>query len=316
MVSPNEALQQGLEPRVEAPAVAEPAVAEPAVAHPPAVAEQRPQLSYDELLEKVKQTISVERTLMRMEGSLKYCASKLENIEQRELYTHVMPHEAVRMIMKELGDWDERTSCKQVYEVLTMFSRVLRIVEGFHALGHPDTVIEEKERRTLSSGESPRGHPWLTQRGLRFSICGAVGGVISVHGNTMPVKSLRTKYKTLIDDVQVHKCRLLIVDEAVFRMLPEPEEASEAEYKEAFMRMRQCVEVLTDQEAKWLQGYDDNVAVLCFTVVSDALKELFLWTMTGNGEDILRKRAGYIRKFMQSSGLIYEEFSGLFGTHY
>ena len=119
MVSPNEALQQGLEPRVEAPAGAQ----------PEAVAEPMP--SYDKLLEKLQTLTNVEETMKRMEQTLDHCATKLAQIEERDQNDNILPREAVQMIVNNLDNWEPEaySDCyivRRLMQVLTLFSRMMR----------------------------------------------------------------------------------------------------------------------------------------------------------------------------------------------
>ena len=205
--------------------------------------------------------------------------------------SHFRAHEAVRMITNDVDDWGPQMSTtfivRKLMETVNLFGRVLRISEGFHALGSPDTFIE---------GFHALGNPDRV-----------------IEGFTVRVESLeRRKSPAQLSSQTLSKAGMMLVDEAVFRSLPDPHDVG---YNASFQKRRRLVEVLIEHENSWLQGPEDDIE-RC-TVATASMTEFSLFNnLTGTDEEIMQRRAFYVRRFMRSNEIIFEEFCGAFGKHY
>ena len=129
----------------------------------------------------------------------------------------------------------------------------------------------------------------------------------------MRVQSLeRSKYQAHLSTDQISETSLLILDEAVYRFLPEPHEAG---YDAACEKMRRLVNLLMKQEKKWERAAAELAVTSC-TLTTTWMKD-FVWFDAPDGMDeIMLRRSQYISKFMRSNDVIFEELYGLFGDHY
>ena len=87
--------------------------------------------------------------LKSMRQCLDYMAKKLRFIERRDQEMNILSHEAMRMILNELENWNpnrcERYIVRKALDILCYFSRMLRIIlKGFHALADTDTVFDDE----------------------------------------------------------------------------------------------------------------------------------------------------------------------------